>query len=126
MPLVTFDYQDFIQLLGYDIPKEKLIEAPGAMTYRNRTYESAKAVRVKLRELGISLRGLNVVSEGPHARRTRLVYRKVFGKETNVGILMVKSQDYDPDRWWRSSEGVKTTLSEGIGWLFESVSSSGR
>jgi len=26
MPLVTFDYKDFISLLGYDLPKEKLIE----------------------------------------------------------------------------------------------------
>ena len=26
MPLVTFDYKDFINILGYDIPKEKLIE----------------------------------------------------------------------------------------------------
>jgi len=26
MPLVTFDYKDFIQLLGYDVPKETLIE----------------------------------------------------------------------------------------------------
>jgi len=26
MPLVTFDYKDFIRLLGYDIPKETLIE----------------------------------------------------------------------------------------------------
>ena len=26
MPIVTFDYNDFINLLGYKIPKEKLIE----------------------------------------------------------------------------------------------------
>jgi phenylalanyl-tRNA synthetase beta chain len=26
MPLVTFKYNDFINLLGYHIPKEKLIE----------------------------------------------------------------------------------------------------
>jgi hypothetical protein len=108
------------------IPQDKLIEASGARTYRNRTFESAKAVKAKLDELGISVRGINVVSEGPHARRTRLVYRKVFGKETAVGILSVKSRDYDPERWWKSSEGMRTTLSEGLGWLFESLFSSGR
>ncbi len=26
MPVVTFDYNDFIDLLGYQIPKDKLIE----------------------------------------------------------------------------------------------------
>lgn len=113
-------------LLKLQIPKEKLIEAPAAMTYRNRTFESAKAVRAKLRELGISVQGLNVVSEGPHARRTRLVYRKVFGRETIVGVIAIRSMDYEAERWWRSSEGMITTMSEGIGWLFESLFSSGR
>ena len=113
-------------LLKLQIPKEKLIEAPAAKTYRNRTFESAKAVRAKLRELGISVQGLNVVSEGPHARRTRLVYRKVFGRETIVGVIAIRSMDYEAERWWRSSEGMITTMSEGIGWLFESLFSSGR
>jgi hypothetical protein len=108
------------------IPKDKLIEAPGAMVYRNRTFESAKAVKAKLDELGISVRGLNVVSEGPHARRTRMVYRKVFGKGTSVGVLTIKPQDYDAEHWWKSSEGMRTTLSEGLGLLFESLFSSGR
>ena len=113
-------------LLKLQVPKDKLIEAPAPMTYRNRTFQSAKAVRAKLDELGIAVRGLNVVSEGPHARRTRLVYRKVFGNGTRVGILTIGSQDYEAKHWWKSSEGVKTTLSEGLGWLFESLFSFGR
>ena len=113
-------------LIKLQFPKDKLIEAPAAKTYRNRTFESAKAVRTKLRELGISVRGLNVISEGPHARRTRLVYRKVFGGDTIVGVIAVKSMDYEAARWWKSSEGMRTTMSEGIGWLFESLFSSGR
>jgi hypothetical protein len=108
------------------IPKDELIEAPAALTERNRTFESAKAVKAKLEELGIAVRGLNVVSEGPHARRTRLVYRKVIGKGTSVGILMIKPLDYDAENWWKSSEGIRTMLSEALGWLFESLFSSGR
>ena len=113
-------------LLKLQIPKEKLIEAPAAKTYRNRTFESAKAVRAKLLELGILVQGLNVLSEGPHARRSRLVYRKVFGSETVVGVIAIRSRDYEAERWWRSSDGMETTMSEGIGWLFESLFSSGR
>jgi hypothetical protein len=113
-------------LVKLQIPKEQLIEAPAAKTFRNRTFESAKGVRARLRELGISCRGLNVLTEGPHARRTRLTYRKIFGGEARVGVIAVMSKDYEPARWWRSSEGMKTTLSEGMGWLFESLFSSGR
>ncbi len=113
-------------LLKLQVPKEKLIEAPAAKTYKNRTWESARAVQKELRQSHISVVGINVVSEGPHARRTRLVYRKVFGKEAVVGVIAVKSRDYDSDRWWASSEGMKTTMSEAAGWLFERVFSSGR
>jgi len=28
MPVVTFDYNEFLDLLGYQIPKDKLIEKP--------------------------------------------------------------------------------------------------
>lgn len=124
-------YETYARIAGatlrkLEIPREKLIEAPGAMTYRNRTFESAKAVKAKLSELRISIRGLNVVSEGTHARRTRLVYRKVFGNNIIVGSLMIESRDYDRNTWWTSSDGMKTTLSEGIGWLFEALFSSGR
>ena len=108
------------------VPKDMLIEAPGAMTYRNRTFESAKAVKATLEGLGISVHGLNVVSEGPHARRTRLVYRKVFGNGVRVGVVAVEPRDYDAEHWWKSSEGMRTTLSEATGWLFESLFSSGR
>jgi hypothetical protein len=34
MPVVTFDYNEFLDLLGYQIPKDKLIEK---LTYRETT-----------------------------------------------------------------------------------------
>jgi len=108
------------------LPKDKLIVAEAEKTYRNRTYYSAKGVKAKLEELGLEPNGLNVVTEGAHARRTRLVYRKVFGSEVAVGVLSYPSKDYDPDRWWASSDGVKTTITETIGWLYECLFDSGR
>ncbi len=113
-------------VLKIGFPNEKLIEAPTAKTYRNRSFESAKAVRARLRELGLPVRGLNVVSEGSHARRTRAVYRKVFGREAEIGVIAVPPRDYDSKRWWTSSEGVKATLMETLGWLYEVVFDSGR
>ncbi|MBI2924858.1 MAG: YdcF family protein [Verrucomicrobia bacterium] len=113
-------------VLKIGFANEKLIEAPTAKTYRHRTFESAKAVRARLREVGIAPRGLNVVSEGSHARRTRAVYRKVFGAEAKIGVIAVAPRDYDAERWWASSEGVKATLMETLAWLYELVFDSGR
>ena len=113
-----------LRKLGF--PNDRLIEAPAAKTFRNRTFESAKRVRTKLNDLGLNLQGLNVVSEGPHARRTWMVYRKVFGQMTEVGVIAVTPQNYDPERWWASNEGLKSTLTEGLGWAYELLLNSGR
>lgn len=113
-------------LLKLGFPKDRLAEAAAARTYRHRTFESAKAVRDRLLELGVMTRGLNVVSVGPHARRTRAAYREVFGGETEIGIIAIDPQDYDPERWWASSDGVKTTLVEAVAWLYEVLLDSGR
>ncbi len=110
--------------LGF--PGDRLIEAPAAGTLRNRTFEGARSVRAKLSDLGIRIQGLNVVSGGLHARRTRLAYRRVFGRNTNVGVIAVAPRDYDPDYWWKSSEGVKSVLGEALGWAYELVFNSGR
>ena len=113
-------------LLKLRVPKEKLIEAPAAKTYRDRTFESAKAVRAKLNELGISVRGLNVFTEGSHGRRSRMIYRKVFGKETIVGVVTFRPREYEAERWWKSSAGVEEITTGTIEWLFERLFSSGR
>lgn len=108
-------------VLKLGFPKDRLAEAPAPKTYRRRTFESAKAVRARLRELGGPTRALNVVSVGPHARRTQAIYREVFAGETDIGIIAIASRDYDPERWWASSEGVKITLVEAFAWLYEAV-----
>jgi hypothetical protein len=112
------------QRLG--LPKDRLIQAEARRTYRHRTFESAKAVQAKLREQSVPVRGVNVMTEGPHARRTRAVYRKVFGPDTPVGVFAAEPEEYDARRWWASSEGLKTTLVEFFGWLFEVLFDSGR
>jgi hypothetical protein len=113
-------------VLKLGFPKDHVMEAPAARTYRHRTFESAKAVRTRLRELGVRTRGLNVVSVGPHARRTRAVYRKVFNDEIEIGVIAIESRDYDPKRWWAFSDGVKVTLAEAVAWLYEALLDSGR
>lgn len=106
-----------VRKLGF--PGDKLVEAPGERALRNRTFHSAQAVKAKLAELRIRCTGLNVVSEGAHARRTWIVFRRVFNGDTPVGIISEPPVEYDPRRWWASSEGTKTVLGETIGWLHE-------
>jgi hypothetical protein len=53
-----------------------------------------------------------VISLGPHTRRTRLLFEKALGKEVSVGVMAVEDQDYDPRHWWRSSEGFRVVSGE--------------
>jgi hypothetical protein len=60
----------------------------------------------------------NLISVGPHARRSRLLFEKAFGREVRVGIIALESQDYDPQHWWRSSMGVRVVTDELIAYSY--------
>jgi hypothetical protein len=100
--------------------------APAEKTYRNRTYVSARSVDALLIRQPLDVRGINIVSVGTHARRSAAVYRKVLGHRCPVGVISIAPRDYDTDRWWTSSDGLKTTAVEGLGWLHEILFDSGR
>jgi hypothetical protein len=106
-------------LLSLGLRTNQLLVAPGSMTYRSRTRHSALAARESLRTNGVVLQGINVISEGTHARRSWLVYRRIFGSQVPVGIISFPPQDYDPQRWWVTSAGAKSVITEAIGWLYE-------
>jgi hypothetical protein len=66
---------------------------------------------------------LDVYSEGPHARRSWLVYRRELEPlGMRVGIIAA-SPDWSTATWWRQSEGVKAVVSEAAGWLWETCCS---
>jgi uncharacterized SAM-binding protein YcdF (DUF218 family) len=84
---------------------------------RDRTYSSAVALREWLRANQIDVRGVNVVTEGAHARRTLLLFQEAFG-DVPVGVISARNPDFDPKKWWRCSEGVRETLGETIAYLY--------
>jgi hypothetical protein len=61
---------------------------------------------------------INVLTEDAHARRTRLLYHKAFGKSVTVGIIGVANPDYDSTQWWRYSDGVREVIGESIAYIY--------
>jgi len=107
------------ELLKKDgIPSESLQIVPSRVMDRDRTYASAVALRNWLREQDIPVRGINVLTEDVHARRTRLLFHKALGNNIDVGIIAVPNPDYDSGHWWRYSEGVKDVFSETAAYLY--------
>ena len=114
------------ELIRSGIPNSMIILAPAKDSERQRTYESAEAVLGALKAKDIHPQSLNVFTKGPHARRSRLVFAKVFGPGTKVGVVGWAPSGYGVLPWWRSSDRAKDLLTETTGYLYEALFSSGR
>jgi hypothetical protein len=107
------------ELLVKDGLPDNLVQmVPSHVSGRDRTYSSALKLREYFQTNGISVKSINVLTEGPHARRTRMLFQQAFGPEVTVGIISVSDPDYEPGRWWHYSEGVREVIGESIAWLY--------
>ena len=91
---------------------------PARVVGRDRTYNSAVALRDWLREHRLPVQSINVITEDVHARRTRLLFQEAFGEGVTVGIIAVPNPDYDSRHWWRYSEGVREVIGESIAYSY--------
>lgn len=105
-------------LVAAGLPAERVSMVPSRVSGRDRTYSSAVALRLWLEANEPTVRKINVLTEDAHGRRTRLLFEKALGPDYEVGIISIPSPDYDPKRWWRYSEGVRTILGETIAYLY--------
>ena len=100
------------------LPPEIVQMVPSRTMDRDRTYGSAVALRNWFREHDVSVRGINVLTEDVHARRTRLLFQEALGKNVVVGVISVPNPDYDEKHWWRYSQGVKDVVVETLGYVY--------
>jgi len=91
---------------------------PSRVSDRDRTYSAARALRDWFSEHHATVRGINVVTEDVHSRRSRLLFQEAFGPSVKVGIIAVANPDYDANHWWRYSEGVRDVVSESVAYLY--------
>ena len=100
------------------IPDDKLTTLCPDVARKDRTYHSALAVKEWIAAQNLSVKALAVVTEGPHARRSWLMYEKAFGPTVTIGIIAMQSPVYDPGHWWRTSEGIRDVLGESIAYIY--------
>ena len=105
-------------IIQQGIPKEQMATLYPRVAMKDRTYHAASAVRDWLKAQGLANISINVVTQGPHARRSRLLYQKVFGDSLKVGIISLRSLEYDPTHWWRTSAGVREVIGESIAYFY--------
>ncbi|PYS50771.1 MAG: hypothetical protein DMG13_20170 [Acidobacteria bacterium] len=85
---------------------------------KDRTYHAALAAKNWLGDHERPLGSIDVVTVGSHARRSRLLFQKAFGKTAAVGIIPLDDAAYDSQHWWRTSEGVREVVGETIAYVY--------
>ena len=88
------------------------VETPPSL--QDRTYLGAVQVREWARRSGLALEAIDLLSNGVHMRRSRTLYRMALGDSVEVGAIAARPVEYDPQRWWRTSAGVKATMGETL------------
>jgi hypothetical protein len=105
-----------LKRLGFN--EESIAVVPTPRVTKDRTYASALALKNWLLESGLSSKAFNIYSFGPHARRSRLLFKKAFGNRIEIGVLKTDSHEYDPQYWWKTSSGVRSVVYEFIAYCY--------
>lgn len=80
-----------------------------------RTFTTAQEVKKWLPD---TISAITLISESVHARRSRLVYQRIFGDSTKVGIIAANSKDYQPHGWWTQSGSRQYVLLQLAKYLY--------
>ena len=117
------DYRTYAELsamafreIGVD--SNLVVAVPGPDVKRNRTFASALALRRWLEGAGSWVKSVDVLSRGPHSRRSWLMFSRALDGCVDVGVIAEEVTSYDPDRWWTSSAGVRTVIGETIAYVY--------
>ncbi|RLD57427.1 MAG: YdcF family protein [Bacteroidetes bacterium] len=85
---------------------------------RDRTYATAISLKQWISGSGLNIKSFDLVTTDCHARRSRYLFQKAFGDKIEVGIIAIANNEYDPNKWWKSSRGFRTVIQETIAWWY--------
>jgi hypothetical protein len=108
-----------LEAMGADKNQITPIPTPGVL--KDRTYASVLELRKWLmnsQQSGQKIESINLFSDNVHSRRSWMIYKKLLEPKIKVGVISAENFGYNPQRWWSSSEGVRTVLPEAIGYIY--------
>ena len=100
------------------VSSNRITAVPAPLVKQDRTYVSAVTLHRWLNLHQTQATQIHLITEGAHARRSRLLLQKAFGPGVEVTVTSGEPLGYDPARWWRSSSGVRSVIGETIAYLY--------
>jgi hypothetical protein len=104
------------RLIRLGIDSTRIIAVPARKARINRTLTSALAFRDWISEYseGSSIKGINIVTLGPHAKRTWMTYNKILNEKYSIGIISLP----DTDKLISGQKKTLNTLREVLGIIY--------
>lgn len=83
----------------------------------DRTYHTAVVTRMLFDENNWP-HNFDIYSVGVHARRSRMMFKKAFGSDYEIGIIAHRDRTFAPNHWWKSSKGFRNVSNEFVATLY--------
>ena len=84
---------------------------------KHRTYSSAVATRQWLQQEFPHTGSVDVFTKSIHARKSQMLYRRVFPEPMRVGVIAGQAEPFPHSRWWLSGRGIYLIVRNTIGCL---------
>jgi hypothetical protein len=108
----------FKTLIKLGLDSSKIIEIPSPYVIKDRTYTEAISLKKWMTINLPNVKTVNLYSLGCHSRRSKLLFSKALGKDVKIGIIACVSNEYDPKKWWKYSEGIKKVFGETFAYIY--------
>ncbi len=88
---------------------------------RDRTYSTAVSLKMEMEKWQLPYDEFDIYTMGAHARRTHLMYKKVFGRRMPIGLVADTDPSFEPQNWYRTSRGFRIVFSELISYFYSAL-----
>ena len=106
------------RLMELGIDGSKIHTVKTTEIYRSRTYSYALDTLEWLMKHKKSIKKVNILTLGSHARKSYVLYQKAANKKVDVGIISTPPVCYNPSYWYISKKGIYSILRNLVGYLY--------
>jgi len=109
-------------LINSGISDSLIIAVESNHKVKSKTYTTALDVRKWLtHNLPAEKYSLTIITQGTHARRSYISYKKAFGDKADIGVISLPDNEITRLNWWKTWKGWKKILYETIGVVYASI-----
>lgn len=108
-----------LRALGVD--GDRIVPLATSPSEQHRTFQTAIVFKDWMARVAPEATAVNVFTRGPHARKSRVLFRRVLDPRIQVGVIAGVEDSYAPRRWWMSRRGIHVVSRKLLGYLYACV-----